>query len=339
MAKNDNVDFTVIVLDGALSSAVAVTLDMLGAADQFTQALGIGRGLRWVVRSPGKKADLGTGMHMSTLPLTSRTRLGRSTVVLPGLHLLPLAAFRAGEDPRLYLSRRCQASDIQELLLPLLRRHHSRGGAIAASCSSTLLLGMAGLLEGRRATTHWALGDWLKQISPACQVDAARMVVEDANITTAGAAMGQVDLMLHLLGRRVGSKVVDLVLKNLLLDRRSSQALYAVWQRLAVQSPLTTRIEDLVVASLPEVPSLQELSSQLCVSSRTLARRIAKETGGTPHQFIQAIRMRKAQLLLETTTLPVSEVAARVGYADPSGLHRLTRHLAKRAPGRLRPRD
>jgi transcriptional regulator GlxA family with amidase domain len=328
------VDFTIAVLDGVLPSSLSVTLDILGTANRFARSTGA-REARWRVLAAGGRAELGEGLAAAADALTPRSRFGASTLVIPGLQLLP-----AGGDPRSYqieefLATRMDAPDVQ-LLAKLARAHRARGGMTAASCSSALVLGEAGLLDGRCATTHWRLADLVRSRHPACQLDTRRMVVEDDGVITAGAAMAQIDLMLLLVTRSHGPTIAQQVMRYLLLDERPTQAIYAASAQLSGHDGLVGGLERLVEQHLPRRLSVQAMAGLLHVSSRTLERRVQAATGQSPKAFAQAVRMRRARHLLETTTLSVAEVAARVGYSDPTGLHRLAKGIVQRAPGQLR---
>ncbi|MCW7540079.1 helix-turn-helix domain-containing protein [Aquabacterium sp. A7-Y] len=330
-------DLTIAALEGVLPASLAITLDTLAAANRMAAQAGQ-RELSWRVVGSSASVPLGHGLSLAAEPLSPRLRLGRSVLVVPGLQLLPPEPTRGARRPDMhgYLVERIGRPDAR-CLAALMQAHHARGQVLAASCSSVLLMGEAGLLDGRTATTHWAIAGLLQARYPQCRVDATRMVVEDERLISAGAAMAQMDLMLLLLGRCMGHRVAERVMRYLLLDSRPSQSTYAVWSQLAVQDGIVGRIEAIVEARLPDAPGLAELAAQLHVSERTLARRVQRATGQTPLVLIQAVRLRRARHLIETTRLPLAEVAAQVGYTDPSGLHRLTSKVLRTAPGRLRP--
>ncbi len=327
-------DFTIAVLDGVLPSALSVTLDILGAANRFARVAGA-REARWRILAPQGRVELGQGLSLDAEPLTSRSRLGRSMLVIPGLQLLPPSGGAEQPSMEAYLAERMAGDDVQ-VLARLARSHHARGGSVAASCSSALVLGAAGLLDGRHATTHWRLAQLLRARHPACLLDVRRMVVEDGGVVTAGAAMAQIDLMLMLVTRSQGPTLTERVMRYLLLDERPTQAVHAAAAHLAGHDGLVGGLERLVEEHLPQRLSVAAMAGLLHVSARTLERRVRDSTGQSPRSFVQAVRLRRATHLLETTCLPVSEVAARVGYSDPTGLHRLAKQLAQRAPGQLR---
>jgi transcriptional regulator GlxA family with amidase domain len=334
IANSAMTDFTIAVLDGVLPSSLSVTLDILGAANRFARLAGV-RQARWRVLAAGGHVALGQGLAVTAAALTPRSRLGRSVLVIPGLQLLPEGAGCTGLQLEELMAERMAAADVQ-WLARLAATHRARGGAIAASCSSTLVLGEAGLLDGRHATTHWRLTDLVRARYPACRLDSRRMVVEDDGVVTAGAAMAQIDLMLLLVTRSQGPTIAQQVMRYLLLDERPSQAAYAASAQLSGHDGVVGGLERLIEQHLPRRLSLQALADLLHMSTRTLERRVVAATGQSPRAFAQAVRMRRARHLLETTPLSVAEVAERVGYCDPTGLHRLAKSLMRQAPGQLR---
>jgi len=217
-----------------------------------------------------------------------------------------------------------------------LRRHAALGGAVAASCSAVFLLQAAGLLAGRRATTSWWLAPELRRIEPACEVDADRMVCADGLVTTAGAALAQSDLMLHLLRTRFGAALADAVARVLLIDGRQAQAPFALPAMMANGSELIRRLTQRIEASLPKPPSVAALASECVMSSRTLARHVRAATGRGPLALVQGVRLNRARHLIESSRLTIAQVAERVGYEDATALRRLMRKSAGAAPSRFR---
>lgn len=339
-------DFTIAVLDWALASSVAVTLDALRSAERIAENLGR-RTHRWRVVGSGETVPLSNGLSVPAEKLTATTDFGSSILVVPGLGLdhpalaaVPIPAAKPGMARRYdwaVVARRIELPDAR-LLADRARAHGAAGHLVAASCSGVLVLGEAGLLDGRTATTHWRLNNLLQQRYPACKADVSQMVVRDGNIVTAGAAMAQMDLMLVLIRDVYGLEVADLVMRYLLLDGRPTQSCYMAWSHLQSTDDTVKRLEKMVEKSLPEVPPLAVLANSLHVSEKTLARRVQRATGQTPGAVIQAVRLRHAQHLLETTRLPIAEVASRVGYADATALRKLTLKTLRLAPGQLRGR-
>ena len=215
-------DFKIMVLGGAYPSSVAVTLDMLSAATALAPRLRLPPP-RWKVYSPdGGMVALQGGLHVATAKLPRTSAADRAVWVVPGLGVGQADHLR----DRLAMADALQAAST-------LRRHVTRGGTVAASCSAVFLLHAAGVLVGKQVTTSWWLAPTLQQWAPATRVNADRMVCADGPVVTAGAAMAQTDLMRHLLTAHCGGALVDALARTLLIDGRQAQAPYVVPEALA----------------------------------------------------------------------------------------------------------
>ncbi len=219
----------------------------------------------------------------------------------------------------------------------MLTQAFAAGATLAASCASTFLLAETGLLDGRRATTTWWLAPLFQRRYPKVDLVTDQMVVADWPIATGGAAMAQMDLMLAVVARFAGPSLAKACANYLLLDERRSQAPFMAITYLAGQDPKVAKAERWVRDNIARDFTIEELAEAVALAPRTFARRIAVTCGVSPIQFVQRIRVETARYLLETTRLPVDEIARQVGYAEPSTLRRLIRRDTRHAPGHFRP--
>jgi transcriptional regulator GlxA family with amidase domain len=319
------IDYTVVIVEGAYGTAVAATLDILQAASDLAVRTGAPAPTWRVCSIDGGAVRLQSGMVIETRKLAANARRDASTWILPGPGLDTAEAVRAGAD--------------RKDLAAIANRvggHVRRGGRVAACCSAVFILHWAGVLDGRRVTTAWWLAPLLQRMNPACRVDADRMVCCDGPITTGGAAFAQTDLMLHLVRDRCGSKLADGVGRFLLVDARQAQARYIVPEVMADGDALVSRLVARVESMLPEVPSVTELAQVFCVSERTLSRHVHKAIGKSTLALVQGVKMRKARALLEQSRMSVDQVAAAVGYSDPTALRRMMKKLSGATPGQYR---
>jgi transcriptional regulator GlxA family with amidase domain len=319
-------DFTVIVLEGAYASSVAVTQDMLTAAAALAPRAGVAAP-RWRLCSvQGSPVRLQGGLSVETSRLPVRAKEDRSTWVLPGLGLPSSAQIR-----------QCLEAADTAKVIAALTRHAQGGGEVAASCSAVFLLQAAGLLGGRRATTSWWLAPLLKRMEPGCHVDADRMVCIDGPVVTAGAAFAQADLMLHLLRARCGNALAEAVSRMLLIDGRQAQAPFIVPAVMASGDALVARLAARVDAALPSAPTVAALAQEFCMSERTLSRHVHRATGKSTLALVQSVKLQRAKALLETSRMTVDQVAEAVGYQDATALRRLMKKTAGANPSRYRP--
>ncbi|MFD0724753.1 GlxA family transcriptional regulator [Lysobacter brunescens] len=316
-------ELQLIVLPGAHAAGVAVSLDILRAAATLAPGLTL-PAPRWRVLSPdGGDIELAGGLRCPTTPMAEAdTEVG--IPVVPGL---------ATESPDALECRLAQP-DARAVGDDLARRL-ARGLPVAATCSSVFLLRDSGALAGRSVTTTWWLAQHLRRTAPGCRVDADRIVCVDGALVTAGAAMAQVDLMLHLL-RGHGAALADAVARVLLLDARTAQSAYTLPALLANGDALVRRLVQRIEETLPRPPAVSALAEAFAMSPRTLSRRVRDATGQGPSALIQAVRLSRARRLLETTRMSIDQVAAAVGYEDATALRRLVRRRTGATPTRFR---
>lgn len=214
-------------------------------------------------------------------------------------------------------------------VLEALREAHARGAWILSICSGAFALAEAGLLDGRRCTTHWMHTARLAERVPGALVDPDALYVEDGRvITSAGTAAG-IDACLHLVRLELGAAVAAQVARRMVVPphRDGGQAQY-------VEHPLPGSAESLaglldwMLEHLTEDLTVPRLAARALMSERTFARRFRAETGTTPGAWLARQRLARAQELLETTDLSVEEVAARSGFGTAAGLrHHFSRAL------------
>ncbi|MFD3546003.1 GlxA family transcriptional regulator [Streptomyces sp. NPDC058655] len=212
------------------------------------------------------------------------------------------------------------ADPTPEPVLAALREAHARGVPIAALCAGAFVLAEAGLLEGRRAVTHWWLAPQLAARHPGVIVEDAPLYVEDGGLwTSAGVASG-IDLCLHLVRRAHGAEAAAAIARSMVTGpfRTGDHAQY-----LDRPTPAADRTAEVLAAvreralrSLHEPLSVAVMARWAGMSPRSFARHFAASTGTTPHRWLLGHRIDEARKLLERTDHPVPEVARRAGFAS-----------------------
>lgn len=320
-------DFTILVLQRAFASSVALSLDILATAARMAKQLEVAQP-RWrVVSELGGPAVLSNGIQLATtkLPRRASASADRSVWIVPGM----------GVDSPQAAAERMQEADAR-WAAGAIHNQVQRGGTVAAGCSSVLLLQAAGVLTGKTVTTSWWLASHLRRLQRDCTVDAKRMVIVDDNIITAGAALAHTDLMLVLLRMRFGETLPEAISRVMLIDNRSAQAQYVIPSVLASGNALISQLSARIEAGLPKVPRMRDLAQQMCMSERTLARHVVAATGQPPLALVQHVRLARARVLLETSRLSVAQVAERVGYADATALRRMMKKATGSTPRQVR---
>lgn len=217
-------------------------------------------------------------------------------------------------------------------ILDALRRAHRRGTPIAALCAGAFTLAQAGLLDGRRAVTHWGLTERLAAEHPDVRVEAGALFIEDGGIwTSAGTAAG-IDLCLHLVRTAHGSEIAATLARAMVTApfRSGTQAQF-------IEHPTPSGARDADALASVRERALRELAEPLTVdrlaewagmSPRSFARHFTATTGMTPYRWLLRQRLAAAQKLLERTDLPVPEVARRVGIGSEATMRQhFARHL------------
>lgn len=208
-------------------------------------------------------------------------------------------------------------------LLEALRLAHGRGARILSVCSGAFVLAEAGLLDGRRATTHWMFAHQFARQYPRVQWDPRVLYVQDGSIfTSAGTAAG-IDLCLHVVRLDHGAEVANMFARRMVVPphRDGGQAQY-----IDLPMPQSPEDDDLgetlayMQTHLHEVLTVNGLARRASMSPRTFARRFLAVTGATPYQWLLGQRILLAQRLLETTQLPVELVADRCGLGSAATL-------------------
>jgi transcriptional regulator GlxA family with amidase domain len=215
-----------------------------------------------------------------------------------------------------------------EPLLDTLRQAVDRGARVMSVCSGAFVLGAAGLLDGRRCTTHWFYAEELARRFPAACLEPDVLYVDDDPIfTSAGTAAG-IDLCLHIVRADHGSAVANRIARRMVVPphREGGQAQF-------VETPVAepcigslAEVLDWMAAHLDVEMTVESLAKLANMSARTFARRFVAETGTTPHLWLTSQRLQLAQRLLEETDEPLEVVAERSGFGSAALLrHHFTR--------------
>lgn len=197
-----------------------------------------------------------------------------------------------------------------------VRKAAVRVRRICSVCSGALLLASAGLLDGRRATTHWMDAPMLRECFPEVRVEANRIYVEDGGIFTSGGITAGIDLALALIERDHSRRLALKVAKRLLvfLKRPGDQLQFNSLLAAQVQPTRFDVLLDWIVDHLDDPLDTTALAQRACMSERTFRRRFEAELGLSPQQYLARARIHKAQSLMESTTLSLGDIARRCGY-------------------------
>jgi AraC family transcriptional activator FtrA len=224
-------------------------------------------------------------------------------------------------------------------LLDALRRAHARGVRLCSICSGAFVLAYAGLLDGRRASTHWRYFDQLAQDFPAIAIEADALYVEDGNIVTSAGSAAGLDMLLHLVRSDFGADIANRVAQRLVIPahRDGSQA-----QMVARPLPQSTadpiaRTMDWIRENLRAGHTLASMAQQARMGVRTFQRRFKDRTGDSPLDWLVRERVTLAARLLETRPgLGIEAIADLAGLGSPESLRRHFRSHGLPSPARYR---
>ena len=206
-----------------------------------------------------------------------------------------------------------------------LRHARARGCRIMSLCTGAFVLAEAGLLEGRRATTHWTECDDLARRYPNVRVDPGVLYVDEGDILTSAGSAASIDLCLHVVRSDYGSHIATQLARELVVppQRDGGQAQFIATPLPALDSadPFATTIA-WVQGHLNEPLTVADLAARSAMSPRTFARQFLAATGTTPHQWLQRQRVHLAQRLLETSDRSIESVAADSGFCTAGNLRK-----------------
>jgi len=300
----------------------AQVLDVTGPAEVFSVAgrLGVDPEYEVVVASPaGGPVATTSGIELSSRALRS-VRGEVDTLVVAG-----------GTGTRAAVRDRS--------LVEGVRRLAARARRVASVCTGAFVLAEAGLLDGRRATTHWASADALARRHPSVAVDPRPIFVRDGRVWTSAGVTAGMDLALALVADDHGAEVARSVARWLVLylQRPGGQAQFSAHLdgRLARRGPLQD-LQAWMAEHLDADLGVAALARRAAMSERHFARRFRVETGRTPADHVEALRTEAACRLLEATDEPIEVVARRCGFGTVETMYRAFRRRHGTTPARHR---
>jgi transcriptional regulator GlxA family with amidase domain len=283
-------------------------LDLAGPAQVFSTAADDGHGylLSYIAEQP----EVPTAQGITVRAQTSWPDLGpQDLIIVPG--------WRA--------SAHRHRQPLGEASLRRLAAHHAAGGMVASVCAGAQALGAAGLLDGRRCTTHYEIAADLARSYPRAQVVRDVLYVVDRRVATSAGIASGIDLALHLIAVRHGPAAAARVARAMVVYARRNgddQQASAMLRHRGHLSDLAHRAQDEIESRFADRLPLTELATACGVSERSLTRHFEQATGTTPLRYQQALRLERAEHLIGHGA-SVEAAARAVGFQDPRMLRRL----------------
>lgn len=222
--------------------------------------------------------------------------------------------------------------------LDALRAAHARGARVASICTGAFVLGAAGLLDGRRVTTHWRHAARLAELFPRAQVDPGVLYVDEGDLLTSAGVAAGIDLCLHLLRRDHGAEAANAAARQTVVapHRGGGQAQFVERAVPAHDDGGLEATRAWALRHLDRPLTVAQLARHACTSERTFARRFRAETGTTPLRWLHERRIDEARRLLEASELPVETVAQRCGFGSAAVLRQHFRRATATTPSAYR---
>ncbi|MCW2639227.1 MAG: transcriptional regulator, AraC family [Dactylosporangium sp.] len=281
----------VVAFDGVIGFDLSTPLEVFGRA-----CLSDGRSA-YDVRVCADRDEIDAGAFTLRAPWGLDALSAVDTVVVPGV-----------ADP---------AAPVPPQVLDALRAAAARGARIASICVGAFTLAAAGLLDGRRAATHWAAAAALARRYPAVHVEPDVLYVDEGDLLTSAGAAAGLDLCLHMVrcdhGAAVAAETARLSVMP--LERAGGQAQFIAHEPPTADGSSLQPLLEWMAQNAARNLSLDDMAARAAISSRTLIRRFREQTGTTPMQWLTRYRVRRAQQLLETTDVPVEQVGILAGFA------------------------
>jgi transcriptional regulator GlxA family with amidase domain len=219
-------------------------------------------------------------------------------------------------------------------VLAALEGAAARGARVLSVCTGVFALAHAGLLDGRRATTHWQWAGELAARFPAVAVDPAALYVDEGAVMTSAGLSAGIDLCLHVVREDFGAAAGDRTARHLVAapHREGGQAQFVARPEVAAGDGSLEPTRRWAAERLAEPLDVAALSRHAGVSPRTFARRFVEETGTTPHRWLLARRVLEARRLLEESSQPIEEIAWRAGFGSAASLRQHFRRATATTP-------
>ncbi len=225
-------------------------------------------------------------------------------------------------------------------IVAALRAAHSRGARLLSICSGTFVLAATGLLDGRRATTHWRYAEGLQKRYPAIHVDPDVLYVDEGQLLTSAGSAAGLDLCLHLVRRDHGADIANQVARRLVIPphRDGGQAQYIERPVPRRAHDVLSRLMDAMRRQIDRAFPIEELARMAAMSERTFIRRFKAATGAAPAQWLTMIRLDRARALLEQSSDTIDAIAEQTGLGTATTMRHHFRRRFDTSPSTYRKR-
>lgn len=292
----------ILNFEGAVPSSVAGPWDMLSKLPSIAQALNVKSKVFFEVDIVNSKNLVTTQPFNMVGNLTMSNRKNYDLVFIPAMNFT-------------YIERTLQN---ETAMIKWIRRQYDNGADIASMCLGAFALASTGLLDGKRATTHWMGAAYFKQLFPKVKVEDDKIIIDEGRIYTSGAAFSFTTLIIYMIEKICGRDMAIAASKVFIIQvHDSNQHSFSIFnlQRNHEDHDIG-RVQDHIEKNYREQLSITGLAKKFNMSARTFIRKFTSLTGNTPLEYVQRARVEAAKRLLEKGKYTVEQVCMDVGYGD-----------------------
>mgnify|MGYP000450364484 CR=1 FL=1 len=222
--------------------------------------------------------------------------------------------------------------------LSWIKQHYAQGAQVVSICTGAFLLAETGLLDGKKATTHWAVESLFRKRFPQVLLQSEHIITQDGNLCCSGGASAYQDMSLFIVRQHFGQQAAHQCAKNVLIDpSRYSQRPFASFKTCRQhQDNLIHTLQDWIQENASEAFSIASLAEKVSLSERQLKRRFKQATNETPLAYIQALRIESAKHNLETSNLQIEQISRLSSYEDVRFFRKLFKRYTSLSPSEYR---
>lgn len=309
--------------EGNNLSSIVGTYKILTRADAYYQGKGKKSRYRIEVAGVSEKVDYFDGLF-SVTPHTHIDAIAHADlIIIPSLNHDYVKAIKQNRP-----------------LIGWIRQQYKQGAEIASICTGAFLLASAGLLDGKRCSTHWAAADEFRTMFPKVKLETDRLITEEHGVYTNGGAYSFLNLVLYLVEKYYDRETAILCAKvfQVEMDRNSQSAFMLFTGQKQHGDEVVEKAQTYIENRLDEKISIGELSTRFATGRRNFDRRFIRATGNTPLEYSQRVKMEAAKRSLETGRKTVNEVMYDVGYSDAKAFREVFRKITGMSPLEYRKR-
>ena len=222
--------------------------------------------------------------------------------------------------------------------ITLIREQYKKGAEIASYCTGSFLLAATGLLNGKRASTHWMAAGEFKRLFPDIELVSNRIIVDEGRLYSSGGATAFLNLTLYLIEKYCGRETAVFISKSMLIDmQKAPQNVYAIFSgQKDHNDEIILKVQTFIEDNVGKKLGIDDLTGVALLSKRSLIRRFTGATGNSPKEYIQRVKVEEVRRMLEFGNKTTQEILNKVGYDDHATFRKIFKKYTGMLPGEYR---